>query len=67
VFIGFYVVQWDASAALGAGVGVLVKYVTIAVARFMATTVLYEVLVSRINVMRFLFGMRLKTKKEAKS
>jgi glucan biosynthesis protein C len=67
VFIGFYVVQWNASAALGAGVGVLVKYVTIAVATFVATTVLYEVLVRRINVMRFLFGMRLKTKKEAKS
>jgi peptidoglycan/LPS O-acetylase OafA/YrhL len=53
-FIGFYVVQWRA--------GILAKYVTIAVATFVATTALYEVLVRRFNVMRFLFGMRPKRK-----
>ena len=67
VVIGFYVVQWNALAEFGAGASVLVKYLTIAVATFLVTTALYEVLVRRINVMRFLFGMRLKTKKEAKS
>ena len=54
VFIGFYVVQWGAS--------ILVKYVTIAVATFVTTTILYDLLVRRNNVMRFLFGMRLKKK-----
>jgi glucan biosynthesis protein C len=60
-FIGFYVIQWRVS--------ILVKYVTIAVATFVATTVLYEVLVRRFNVMRFLFGMRLRKsiQKEARS
>jgi peptidoglycan/LPS O-acetylase OafA/YrhL len=58
VTIGFYVVQWDAAAALGEGAGVLVKYVTIAVASFVTTTVLYDLLVRRTNVTRFLFGMR---------
>jgi glucan biosynthesis protein C len=58
VVIGFYVVQWDASAALGTGASVLVKYVTIAVASFVTTTILYDLLVRRTNVTRFLFGMR---------
>jgi len=58
VAIGFYVVQWDASAKLGAGASVLVKYVTIAVASFVTTTILYDLLVRRTNVTRFLFGMR---------
>ena len=53
-FIGFYVAQWRA--------GILAQYVTIAVATFVATTALYEVLVRRFNVMRFLFGMRPKRK-----
>ena len=57
VAIGYYVVQWDAT--------VLVKYVTIVAATFVATTILHEVLVRRINVMRFLFGMRLKKKPPA--
>jgi peptidoglycan/LPS O-acetylase OafA/YrhL len=50
VVIGFYVVQWDAS--------VLVKFLTIVVASFVATAVVYDLLVKRINVVRFLFGMR---------
>ena len=66
VAIGFYVVQWDASAALGTGAGVLVKYVTIAVASFVTTTILYDLLVRRTNVTRFLFGMRLR-KRAAKT
>jgi peptidoglycan/LPS O-acetylase OafA/YrhL len=50
VVIGFYVVQWSA--------GVPVKYVTILVASFVATVVLYDLLVRRANLTRFLFGMR---------
>jgi peptidoglycan/LPS O-acetylase OafA/YrhL len=50
VVIGFYVVQWSA--------GVSVKYVTILVASFVATVILYDLLVRRTNVTRFLFGMR---------
>jgi peptidoglycan/LPS O-acetylase OafA/YrhL len=57
VVIGFYVVQWDTSAALGTGAGVPVKFVTIVVASFVITAILYEV-VKRTNVTRFLFGMR---------
>jgi glucan biosynthesis protein C len=53
VAIGFYVVQW--------GAGVLVKYMVIATATLVTTTLLYEVLVRRRNVIRFLFGMRPKT------
>jgi glucan biosynthesis protein C len=65
VAIGFYVVQWDALAKLGAGASVLVKYVTIAIASFVTTTILYDLLVRRNNVTRFLFGMRPKKKRPA--
>lgn len=54
VIIGFFVVQWD--------IGVLVKFVTILVASFVVTTVLYDLLVKRINIVRFLFGMQPKKK-----
>jgi len=49
VAIGYYVVQWDGS--------ILVKYVTITLAAFGVTTLLYEVLVRRNNFVRALFGM----------
>lgn len=51
--IGLYVVQWD--------MDVLPKYVINTILAFVATVVLYE-LIKRINVTRFLFGMRLKKK-----
>jgi glucan biosynthesis protein C len=54
VIIGFYVVQWQA--------GIPVKYVTILVFSLIATTLIYDFLVKRTNVTRFLFGMRLKKK-----
>ena len=54
VIIGFYVVQWQAS--------VLVKYATILVAALIVTTLIYDLIVKRTNVTRFLFGMRLKKK-----
>jgi peptidoglycan/LPS O-acetylase OafA/YrhL len=54
VFFGFFVVQWAASVA--------VKYVLILVAATVVTAALYELLVRRFNVTRFLFGMRPKKK-----
>jgi glucan biosynthesis protein C len=54
VVIGFFVVQWNAS--------VLVKFLTILAASFAASAIVYELLVKRINVVRFFFGMRPKKK-----
>jgi peptidoglycan/LPS O-acetylase OafA/YrhL len=50
VAIGFYVVQWAA--------GIAVKYVVIIIAAFVVSVVVYDLLVRRTNVTRFLFGMR---------
>ena len=50
ISIGYYVVQWNA--------GVIVKYPVIAITSFVAIMAIYE-LVRRVNVLRFLFGMRL--------
>jgi len=52
LIIGFYVVQW--SLTIGA------KYSIVTGASFVAILVIYELLVRRFNVLRFLFGMRLK-------
>lgn len=52
ISIGFYVVQWS--------LGIGPKYLIISTASFIAITLIYELLVRRINVLRFLFGMRLK-------
>jgi glucan biosynthesis protein C len=54
VVIGFYVVQWNTS--------ILPKYVTILVAAVVVSTIIYDLLIKRTNVTRFLFGMRLKKK-----
>lgn len=54
ISIGFYIVQWN--------IGIEPKYVTIATTSFTAIMAIYELLVRRINVLRFLFGMRLKEK-----
>jgi len=59
VIIGFYVVQWTA--------GILPKYVTILVASVFVSFVIYDLLIKRTNVTRFLFGMRLKKKLAAVS
>ena len=50
--IGYFVVQWT--------LPIIAKYFIIASTSFIAIMVLYELLVRRINVLRFLFGMRLK-------
>jgi len=54
LIIGFFVVQWS--------IGITPKYFIIASTSFVAIMVIYELLVRRINVLRFLFGMRLKKK-----
>ena len=38
--------------------GVAAKYLVIAVAAYLGTIILYDLLVRRANVTRFLFGMR---------
>lgn len=50
IIIGFYVIRWHA--------GVAVKYLVITTAAFIVTLALYDVVVRRTNVTRFLFGMR---------
>lgn len=52
IVIGFYVVQWNS--------GVGLKYLTISTTSFMAIMLIYDLLVRRINALRFLFGMKLK-------
>jgi peptidoglycan/LPS O-acetylase OafA/YrhL len=59
VIIGFYVVRW--------GAGPLVKLVAISLTSFIATVVIYDLLVKRTNVTRFLFGMRPLRKKLAET
>jgi peptidoglycan/LPS O-acetylase OafA/YrhL len=56
VIIGFYVVQWQ--------LGVAVKYLLILAAATAVTALLYELLVKRFNLFRFLFGMRLMKKEK---
>ncbi|MFC2008292.1 acyltransferase family protein [Chloroflexota bacterium] len=52
LIIGFFVVQWS--------MGIAPKYSIIVVTSFVAIIAIYELLVRRFNVLRFLFGMRLK-------
>ena len=53
IVIGFYVVQWNT--------GIGLKYLTISVSSFIGIMLIYEFLVRRIGVLRFLFGMRLRS------
>jgi len=54
LIIGFFVLQWS--------MGIAPKYLIITTSSFMAIMAIYELLVRRINILRFLFGMRLKKK-----
>lgn len=56
IVIGFYVVQWNT--------GVGLKYLTISTTSFIAIMLIYELLVRRVNALRFLFGMKLNPPKE---
>jgi len=55
LIIGFFVVQWS--------MGIAPKYFIITTSSFIAIMAIYELLVRRINVLRFLFGMRLRKPK----
>ncbi len=55
--VGYFVVQWAIPSAL--------RWVIILVASFAIIMVLYEFLVRRYNVMRFLFGMKVRRKTAA--
>jgi peptidoglycan/LPS O-acetylase OafA/YrhL len=50
VFVGYYVVQWN--------IGVWPQFLVISVASVLAILLVYEVLVRRTGVTRFLFGMK---------
>lgn len=50
IAIGFYVVQWNA--------GIMTKFWLICIASLLGTSVLYEVLIRRYNLPRFLFGLK---------
>lgn len=52
--VGWFVISWD--------IGMVPKFLIIAVSSFVLIMILYEVLVRHFNVMRFLFGMRPKKK-----
>ncbi len=57
VIIGFYVIQWN--------MGIAPKYFIIATTSFISIMAIYELLVKRMDILRFLFGMRLKKPKAA--
>lgn len=50
LLVGWFVIRWD--------IGILPKYLIIAVISFPLIMVLYDLLVRRFNVVRFFFGMR---------
>jgi hypothetical protein len=52
ITIGFFVVQWNISIGL--------KYLTTTITSFIGIILIYEILVRRTNILRFLFGMRLR-------
>ncbi|MBD3208677.1 MAG: acyltransferase family protein [Candidatus Nealsonbacteria bacterium] len=54
IIYGFYVLHTN--------IGTAVKYLLIVFLSFLATVLVYELLVKRINVVRFLFGMRVRGK-----
>ena len=54
LIIGFFVVQWS--------MGIAPKYFIISTTSFVAIIAIYELLVRRTNILRFLFGMVLKKK-----
>jgi hypothetical protein len=61
IFIAFYVVQWDTSTMLGAGVDLLIKLLVVVIGSFAVSLGTYELLVRRINPVRALLGMKPRT------
>jgi glucan biosynthesis protein C len=52
ILIGYWVVQWDINA--------LIKYMVIASLSFISIMGLYDIIIKRFQVTRFLFGLKLK-------
>ena len=52
VTIGFYIIDWSA--------GVYFKFLVLCVASFGSICIIYELLVRRISILRFLFGLKLR-------
>lgn len=57
VALGFYVVQWHT--------GVMEKFLLISTVCLVVTIALYDLLVKRNNVLRFLFGLKVKSHEQA--
>jgi len=49
-FVTFYVIEWHA--------GIAVKFISLAVVSLIMTVILFDVFIKRLNIMRFLFGMK---------
>ena len=54
VTIGFYLIDWD--------IAVLLKYAVLSTTSFCVIMVLYEIFVRRINILRYLFGLKIDRK-----
>jgi len=54
--VGWFVITWD--------IGILPKYLIIIVVSFVLIMALYELLIRRLSIVRFFFGMRLKKAKQ---
>lgn len=52
VIVGFYIASWD--------VGVIMKYFILSTVSFVLIIALYDLLIKRIKVLRFLFGIKTK-------
>jgi peptidoglycan/LPS O-acetylase OafA/YrhL len=59
LLVGWYVVRWSTA--------IFTKYLVISVISFALIAATYELLIRRFNVMRFVFGMRLKKAKSVNS
>ena len=57
--VGYFVVQWPT--------GIWVKYIVIVVATVIITFAIYDILISRFNVMRYLFGLKPKATSTARA
>jgi hypothetical protein len=55
LLVGWYVVRWNTA--------IFTKYLVIGAISFVLIAATYELLIRRFNVMRFIFGMRLKKRK----
>ncbi len=50
VIIGFYIANWDTS--------IMIKYLTLSTLSFAVIIMIYELLIKRVNLIRFLFGIK---------